>query len=108
VVQFLLHFVIPAVIRQKQLGQVIVSEFEERLPNDQLMDLLRIYRGPHIVGGALLEGAVFLNLIAYLMEKFAGSLGVAVVLILVMVLRFLTQSRVASWLANTSQTIGLR
>jgi len=108
VVQFLLHFVIPAVIRQKQLGQVNVSEFEERLPTDQLMDLLRIYRGPHIIGCVLLEGAVFFNLIAFMLTEFVGNLAVAVMLLLVMAVRFPTQSRVASWLTDARQEIGLR
>ena len=60
--------------------------------------LLSFFQTRMIVGAALLEGAGFFLLIAYLIEHSPWSLAGAVVMIVGIVLHFPTRGRVESWL----------
>ncbi len=74
-------------------------------PREQLGALVGGYQVALIVSAAVLEGAVFLNLIAYLLEQFPWSLAMAGLLWVAMATKFPTAGRVASWVEQTRRRI---
>lgn len=94
------HFVIPRIIAGSQLKQIVskgLSELDETTKSNQVCG---IYRSGLIVALAMLEGAAFFNLIALMIEKSVVSLGVAILLLGFMVLRFPTRDKVSFWVQD--------
>lgn len=56
-----------------------------------------------IVGLALVEGAAFLNLVAYLIEGQVYSLGMAAILLALMLIRFPTTAGVSDWIEQRTR-----
>ena len=56
-----------------------------------------------IVGLALLEGAAFFNIIAYMIAGHIWSLGIVAGLVVIMLLSFPTRGRVAFWIEDRMQ-----
>lgn len=75
---------------------------------DQLAVLMKSLQGRTIVACALIEGAIFFNLIIYQVSGLRGNLAAAVFLILTVTARFPTRSRVESWIESASYEIGAR
>ena len=63
------------------------SDLQSMNTEDQQMTVLTSMRAGHIIGSAILEGAVVINAIAYLIEKWIGSLAIAGVFIVLIILR---------------------
>ncbi len=105
---FLLSFVFPGNMLRRQLSEVDVSDFENKLPADRQTDLLTLFHGPHIVACAMFEGAVFFNLVAYMVTPFAGNIGAAIFLILVMAARFPIRVRITKWINDISHEFAVR
>lgn len=126
VAAILLAILWPSMIRQKALRQIADGtwsalssgfpargSFATRRPAelDRLefatdeSKLLAVRQQTWILRIATLEGAVFLCLIAYMIERHPAILAVAVVLVIGMALSFPTESRVRQWLTDSSRRI---
>lgn len=68
---------------------------------------LSVYLTSLIVSGAILEGGVFLNLIAHMQERAVWSLGMAALLWAALAFKFPSEPRVRSWLESQSAAQGL-
>ena len=109
----LVLFVLHLLITGKQMwrnpvAQINSDEDWKQHSTDQLAVLMKLLQGRKIVACALLEGAIFFNLIIYLVSGLGGNLAAAVFLILTVAARFLTRSRVESWIESASYEIGAR
>lgn len=95
---FVAHAIVPKFVTAKQLDSVSKTELKAMSVEDQQMTIVTSTRTGHIIGSAILEGAVFLNAIAYLLEKWVGSVAIAGVFIVLIILRtptvFGTQNKV--------------
>ncbi|MBN2477537.1 MAG: hypothetical protein JXB62_23220 [Pirellulales bacterium] len=79
-------------------GQPISAEFIERTGDAGKLAVLSLQRT--IVGAAVLEGAAFFTLVAYLIEQSPLALGAAALLIVGVGLHFPTQGRLVQWIAD--------
>ena len=87
-----MRFVIPTVIVNGGKAQL-----KQTAADEQPMVLAGLYQTKTIVGMALLEGAAFFNLIAYIMEKQVWTYGVVAFLLAVMAISFPSQGQFESW-----------
>ena len=87
-----MRFVVPTIIVNG--GK---SQLKQAADNEQQTQLAGLYQTKMIVGMALLEGAAFFNLIAYIMEKQLWSYGVVAFLLGVMAITFPSQGQFESW-----------
>ena len=104
-VQIVFCVVLPGMMRRVQLERLKKFDGDEQSFTDQL---LKIYRTLHIFVTGLLDTIILINLITYLVTSYAGHLGLAGLVTAVMVVRFPTQSRLVSWLADARQEAELR
>ncbi|QDU87080.1 hypothetical protein Pla175_04350 [Pirellulimonas nuda] len=72
---------------------------------EQLGALVSGYQVALIVSAAVLEGATFFNLIAYLLEQVPWSLAMAGLLWVAMAVKFPTAGRVAGWVGQSRREI---
>lgn len=93
--------IVPVPPTKLNMGDADASEATE--VNRRALALFAIYQTQMIIGLAILEGAAFFNVIAYMLEGNVWSLGAAGGLIVVMLLTFPTRSRVAFWIENRMQ-----
>jgi hypothetical protein len=84
----------PMVITTGMLKQAISLRPIEDI---RKLDLYGIYQTKMIVSQALLEGAAFFNLVAYMTEGQSWSLGIVAVLLAVMAVGFPTFEKVDGW-----------
>lgn len=96
---FIAHAIVPKFVMAKQLESISKTELQAMSAEDQKMTIVTSMRTGHIVGSAILEGAVFLNAIAYLLEEWVGSVAIAGVFVVLIILRtptvFGTQNKVS-------------
>lgn len=88
-ISFVLHLAVP-----RKVAPVAPAS------SPTLDDLYGVYLTRLIIGLGLLEGAVFLNLIAYLLEQNWWSLAVAGGLLFWMLAMFPTRTRVEQWIES--------
>jgi|GEM_PF-1418051 len=100
VVDLALYLILPDLVARQQRNAIELTESNKAIELDSYKQLFPVFRIRHIVACALLEGAVFLNVIAYLLSKFAGNLAAAVFLLVVIALKWPTGEKVAVWLNN--------
>lgn len=67
--------------------------------------LVAVYQFQQLVSRAILEGAAFLNLIAYMTESQSMSLVFAVLLLITMFFRFPTPGNLESWVTEELATV---
>jgi hypothetical protein len=90
-------FIVPKVVTQSALTQLNTNEPKAT------GELFKVYQVSHIIGMAMLEGAVFLVCIALsgvFGEVPRWFLGVPIVLIVIMLLRFPRKIAIAEWIAD--------
>jgi branched-subunit amino acid transport protein len=68
-------------------------------------NLLFLFQTRLIIGYAILEGAAFFNLVAYMLERQDVSLAVVGLLLGAMMAKFPTRGKVAGWLADETRAI---
>lgn len=66
-------------------------------PADLRQPLAGVYMSRTIIGGALLEGAAFINLVAYMINRHWSNIGMAGFLVIVMAVTFPSQSHFETW-----------
>lgn len=93
------HFVIPPIVTGTQLKQA-AAEFSQQQEQVRGQQLYGIYQTQLIIGMALLEGAAFFNLIAMMLEKSVASLGVVILLLCLMLVKFPTHTKVSWWVQD--------
>lgn len=93
-------FVVPGMIVRTQLQKLPAGS-----PEDLNARLFPIFQTRMIVGLALLEGAAFFNLIAYLTEKQIWTLGIVGLLVLMMVMMFPTLNQFESWVDDIKRDL---
>lgn len=105
---FLLHVIVPGVMRGQQLAQINPQKIRDADALERFGLLVGVFRSTHIVACAMLEGAAVFNLVMYMVTKYAGNLAAAVLLILCIAARFPTQNRITTWIRNTADEIAMR
>ena len=88
----MVRFIVPAIIVNG--GKASLKEASDA---EQTSLLAGLYQTKMIVGMAVLEGAAFFNLIAYMTEKQFWSYGVVAFLVGVMAISFPSQGQFESW-----------
>lgn len=68
-------------------------------------NLLFLFQTRLIIGYAILEGAAFFNLVAYMIERQDVSLAIVGLLLGAMLVKFPTRGKVEAWLADESRSI---
>ena len=94
------HFVIPRIITTATLKQLAGNGLNEQTETEKIQSIMGVFQSAHIVGFALLEGAAFFALIAWMLESTQYAVGAAVILIALMVIRFPTASRISFWVED--------
>lgn len=93
----LMSFVIPGLIADGGLKQ-LANRAPTAEPADDAAAIGQLFQTRLIIASALIEGAAFLALIAYMLEHHPVALGVAVALIAVLLSRIPTLDRVQGWM----------
>jgi hypothetical protein len=105
--QLVLFFVLPAIFVKS--GRTRMSVTEDTLGNpasaDSAEQLCGLYQTSLIIGDALLEGAAFYFLVAYLVEGQLLALIVAGFFLVILILQFPTRSRVERWIERQQELI---
>jgi hypothetical protein len=113
---FLLHLIIPRLVVANARNGIARGTWNPSDPRHPLSPeqirsmgdiglLLALYQSQVIIGLAMLEGATFFNLIAYLLEGDAASLVVAGLLVVVMLSHFPTQPRLEAFLEQQGELV---
>lgn len=84
--------VVPGLLASAQVRQVMPTN-----PADLRQPLAGVYMSRTIIGGALLEGAAFINLVAYMINRHWSNIGMAGFLVIVMAVTFPSQSQFETW-----------
>lgn len=100
VINLTMRFVVPAYLVSMQ-KRSLAGATEPDLTNS----LAGLYQTKMIIGMALLEGAAFINLVAYIVEKQIWSFGVVGALVLVMVASFPTQWKIENWVEDMKRDL---
>ena len=92
VMMIVVRFIMPTVIVNGAKARL-----KEAADADRMTQLAGLYQTKMIVGMAVLEGAAFFNLIAYITERQLWSYGVVAFLLGVMAISFPSQGQFESW-----------
>ena len=93
----LIHFIVPGIVSSLQLRKATASGLLQQDDESQNQQVTGVYRIQLIIALAMLEGAAFLNLVALMAEKNGINLGMVVLLLGLMLVRFPTQHKVSAW-----------
>ena len=92
VMSVVVRFIVPTII--VNAGK---ARLKEAADADQMSQLAGLYQTKMIIGIAVLEGAAFFNLVAYISEKQFWTYGVVAFLVGVMAISFPSQGQFESW-----------
>lgn len=67
--------------------------------------LAGVYQTRLIVAASMIEGAAFLNLVAYLLEGHVWTLAAAAVLLFILLMQFPTTGRVENWVSDELESV---
>ena len=98
--------IVPGMIADRQARSIAARPIPPAA--DELGDVLplsAVYQTRLIMRAAILEGAAFFNLVAYMLERRPLCLGAAVVLLLLISAQFPTRSRVEEWFDSELTTV---
>ena len=92
------RIIVPGVITNQMLQQLAQRKSKE----PDWKDLFGVYQSTLIIKAAMLEGATFLLVIAYMVEHSPWTLAVAVVFLLLLAMHMPTPLRVDDWIERQS------
>jgi hypothetical protein len=92
VMAVVVRFIVPTIIVNGAKARL-----KEASATDVMAQLAGLYQTKMIVGMAILEGAAFVNLIAYMTEKQFWSYGIVAFLVGVMAISFPSQGQFEGW-----------
>jgi hypothetical protein len=108
---FVLFSILPGLITRQGVQNVIAGKWQQqsrnfpRPPTTIAEYLQALQQTTMIVGLALLEGAGFMAGIAYMLEGRLFALSIAIVILLIMLIRFPTLQRARDWMARCAEQI---
>ena len=102
------HLVLPSLIVKAQLGNLSAEDFRGASDEDKFRYVGSAYRTQQIVACALLEGGAFFNLVAYMIDKSVYSVAAAAVLVVLILVRMPTATRIEFWVQDRTREIELR
>ena len=105
VFDLVLHLVMPNSAAAKVIAEIDAQKLRDAEQTQKYEMLAPAFRVRHITACAVLEGAVFLNLVAYLMAPFFGNLIAAGFLILLMVFRIPSATAIEFWVKDRIREI---
>ncbi|MEZ6131949.1 MAG: hypothetical protein R3C59_25085 [Planctomycetaceae bacterium] len=105
---FLVHLVVPGIVTSAALNQVNSEALRKADDDGRFAMLSPVYQTRLIIACAMLEGAAFFNLVAYIVDKYVGNVIAAVVLIIMIAVRFPTLSKVEFWVQDRAREIEMR
>jgi hypothetical protein len=102
-----LSLVVPKLLSDAQRSKIAAGNRSPDAPGpaDDVSRLALVYQARKIVGAAMTEGAAFLALVAYMIERNSVALGLSLALIVCVALRFPTRAAVASWIDGQLELI---
>lgn len=106
-----LSFLVPGFVTRTALRQIASGTWQggpgadAASYNTDALKLLAVRQTSLIVGLALLEGVAFLGCIAYLLEARPFVLGVVLVALTLMLVKFPTEGRVRAWLEQQANLL---
>jgi hypothetical protein len=98
-----MRFVVPAIAVRNQ-----IQSLPEDVSDDLMFRLFQIYQNRMIIGLALLEGAAFFNLIAYLTAGQIWTLAVVGLLLVLMLMMFPTLNQFENWAEDRKRDLQSR
>jgi hypothetical protein len=87
VLMFASHLVIPTIVASRALNSVNAETVRNADETESFPLIYPAFQVRHIVACAMLEAGAFLNLVLYMVTKYAGHLAAAVVLVVLIVIR---------------------
>ncbi len=102
------HIMIPQLISKAMLDRISTADLRGQSDLEGFERVFGIFRAQHIVACALLEGAAFFCFVTYMVEKNWMPLGAAVVLMIMIAIRFPTAAKVQFWVEDRIREIQLK
>ncbi|MEQ9410526.1 MAG: hypothetical protein RIK87_22515 [Fuerstiella sp.] len=106
--QAVIHVVVPNMVANQALNAISSRQLQEADMEARMLLVTPVFLQRHIIACALLEGAAFFNIVAYIVSEFWGSLAVAAACIVLMLLKFPTASTVQWWAQDQVREIEAR
>jgi hypothetical protein len=108
--QAILQGVLPGLVATGIRRQLVAGKWPPArpgrpVPPDDRSKLCALYITRLIIGAALVEGAAFLLLIAYLLEGSVLALAAAGVMLVIILLKFPTRTGLEGWLADQEELL---
>lgn len=94
------RFIVPGIV-----VRTLLKKLPQGTPEDLNARLFPIFQTRLIIGMALLEGATFFNLVAYMTERQTGSLVMIGVLVSLMTTMFPTLSQFENWAEDAKRDL---
>lgn len=105
-VAIVLRYIIPTLMTRVQIQQWKDRSGTPANTSEQIdLHLLNVFQSQHIIGLALLEGAGFFCLVAYLVTGRVWLLGSVAVLVALMAISFPTRSRIENWILQQREAM---
>lgn len=107
VILYINHLAFPRIVQAGELKKLSAAQMKEADAASRWDLLFPIFRTQHIIACAMLEGAAFLNLVAYIVEPFVGNLAAAVLLLVLIALKIPTETRLQFWVQDRVRELEL-
>ena len=104
-VAFVLHYVVPGILVGTSLREIAPSDLTDSDREANFHRLFPLFQTRHIIACALLEGAAFFNLFAFLQSGYLWSFVAAGVFVVLMATRFPTQASCEEWISDRVREI---
>lgn len=89
--------VVPRIVATTTLKKIDSNQLRDATLEEQFALVSPAFRSRHIIGCAILEGAAVLNLVFYMITSYVGNVAAASVLLIFILMRFPTASRIEFW-----------
>ena len=103
--EIVLQFIVPTLIVNGQITKLKNRPVASGRHPDYSKTLAGLFQQKMVIGMALLQGAAFFNLVAFMSEHQMFSLGIVGFLLLLMVMMFPTLSRFENWAEEMQRNI---
>ncbi len=94
---FATFMIVTSIVMRKLMTAAPIRQIAMENPSDWRQPLAGVYRSKTIVANAMLEGAGFFNLVAYILESHWMSLAIVGCLLSLMAITFPSQTQFESW-----------
>ncbi len=91
------HMILPSIVVRQMIGKAMEQTTSSDARIDRLGDA---FRTQLIISIALLEGAAMFSLVTLIVEKNVAAMGMSILLIILMIVRFPTQTKLLWWVQD--------